>query len=356
MPELRVGLDCAARRQTAAGTARVLDSLAAALRARGDVEVVELGGGALLPRGSWRQRLDAVRQDLVWFPWRARRAALASRCDVYHAPLPRGPLRRGRPATVVTLHDLAVFREPETLGRWNRYYTRATIRRVVRAADRIVCVSDDTARDARTLLGLPAAKVRVVPNGVSPHLFGTAPALPPGVPRRYALFVGTREPRKNLARLAQATASAGIPLVVVGDQGWGATAPLMGEVHDLGRVDDGTLHALYARAICLAIPSLHEGFGLTALEAMAAGCPVVAADRGALPEVCAGAAVLVDPLDLQAIADGIHRAERERDELIARGRRRASAFSWECSAAALVAVYREAAGQSSGWSPRSPRS
>ncbi len=118
------------------------------------------------------------------------------------------------------------------------------------------------------------------------------------------LFVGTPEPRKNLTRLADAAGRAGLRLVVAGAGGWGDDRPSTG-VEWLGRVDDATLHALYAGAACLAIPSLDEGFGLPAVEAMAVGCPVVAARAGALPEICGDAAVLVDPLDTDAIAAGL---------------------------------------------------
>ena len=113
------------------------------------------------------------------------------------------------------------------------------------------------------------------------------------------------------------------------------------EVHRAGRVTDDELHALYANATCLALPSLHEGFGLPALEAMAAGTPVVAGRSGALPEVTGGAAVLVDPQSATAIADGIERAVVERDRLVPMGRVRAREFSWDKAAALSAAVYRE---------------
>jgi glycosyltransferase involved in cell wall biosynthesis len=103
------------------------------------------------------------------------------------------------------------------------------------------------------------------------------------------------------------------------------------------------LVALYANASCLAIPSLHEGFGLPALEAMAAGTPVVAGKTGALPEVIGDAGVLVDPLSATSIADGIARAIAERDALVAKGRVRARQFSWARTAALTAAVYRELA-------------
>ena len=125
---------------------------------------------------------------------------------------------------------------------------------------------------------------------------------------------------------------------MAGAGGWGDGRPAEG-VEWLGRVDDATLHALYAGAACLAIPSLDEGFGLPAVEAMAVGCPVVAARAGALPEVCGDAAVLVDPLEVASIAAGLAEAIARADELAVRGRERAARFTWERSAELLVSAW-----------------
>jgi len=114
-------------------------------------------------------------------------------------------------------------------------------------------------------------------------------------------------------------------------------------VEVLGRVADERLHAVYAHASCLALPSLHEGFGLPAVEAMAAGTPVVASTRGALPEVTGSAAVLVDPYDSNAIALGIERAINERAALVSAGRVRANQFRWSKTAAKMAEIYRELA-------------
>ncbi len=130
--------------------------------------------------------------------------------------------------------------------------------------------------------------------------------------------------------------------MVAGAGGWGDGRPAAG-VEWLGRVDDRTLHALYAGAACLAIPSLDEGFGLPAVEAMAVGCPVVAARAGALPEVCGDAAVLVDPLDAGAIAAGLEEAIARTDELRARGCERAAGCTWERSAELLVSAWQSLA-------------
>ena len=175
--------------------------------------------------------------------------------------------------------------------------------------------------------------------------FAPAPAPPPdGGP--FVLFVGTPEPRKNLERLVEAMKELrgrGFPhrLVVVGGGGWG-NVKLEGDFIDkLGRVSDEVLSSLYASASCLAIPSIHEGFGLPAVEAMAAGTPVVAGSGGSLPEITGNAAVLVDPYDSGAIASGIERAIDQRDKLIALGRARARQFSWAEAATKVARVYAE---------------
>jgi glycosyltransferase involved in cell wall biosynthesis len=220
-----------------------------------------------------------------------------------------------------------------------------TLRRVIEAADRIIVPSGDTAGDLATTLNISPERIRVVRLGVDP-VFLQPPHSRPNVATPYVLFVGTLEPRKNLPRLIEAVSllrKRGFKerLVIAGAGGWGGQS-LDGEnVERLGRVPDHRLASLYAYASCLALPSLHEGFGLPAIEAMACGAPVVAGRSGALPEITGGAAVLVDPLDSSSIADGMAHAIKERESLILRGRIHAATFSWEKAAAETVAVYRE---------------
>jgi glycosyltransferase involved in cell wall biosynthesis len=329
---LRVALDLAHARQSAAGTARVARSLARALAARDDVTVVPIGDGALLARDDPRRRALALYQDLAWYPVLGRRAARRANADVHHLSLARGPLWRGRPPVSVTVHDLVPQQLPETMSGWNRRYSRATHDRLLAAADLVVTSSETVAAQLR------ARRVAVVPLGVAEELRGPAPGARPAG-EGYVLFVGTPEPRKNLTRLAAAATEAGLRLVVAGAGGWGDGRPSSG-VEWLGRVDDATLHALYAGAACLAIPSLDEGFGLPAVEAMAVGCAVVAARAGALPEICGDAAVLVDPLDTDAIGAGLLEAIARQDELRELGRERAALYTWERSAELLVSAWR----------------
>lgn len=344
---LRVALDAEHTRQSQAGIARYAQHLAVELRKRSDVELHELGGGPLVPRGTLRKRLVTLRQDLTWYPWLGRREARALGADVYHSPLSRGPLTHGSPPFVVTVHDLAQLRFSETLTPYSRFLTTLTLGRVLRAADRIIADSSDTANDVNVLLRISPERIRVVPIGVDSSFFGQ-PGPSARVDSPYVLFVGTPEPRKNLGRLISAmdllrSRGSALTLILAGSGGWGPAVPESPQVRKLGRVSDVELKSLYANAACVALPSLHEGFGLPALEAMAAGTPVVAGDAGALPEVTGGAAILVDPLSSRAIADGIERAIAERGSLVERGRKRAREFTWARTAEATLAVYREIA-------------
>ena len=344
---LTIALDAEHTRQSSAGIARYAQSLVTALREIPDLKIAELGGGQVLERGTLRKKILTARQDLLWYPLLARRTAKRIRADVYHSPLLRGPLRKGRPPFVMTVHDLVPVLYPETMSGWHRMYTSRLIRRMVNAADRIIVPSHDTASDLDSLLHVGPEKIRVIPNGVDAQFFGKP--LSASVEKTpYVLFVGTPEPRKNLSRLVAAMAllrEQGLAekLIVVGAGGWGEAMPDAIGVHRIGRVSDDALHALYANASCLALPSLHEGFGLPALEAMASGTPVVAGNTGALPEVTGGAAILVDPLSIAAIADGIETAIAERARLTPLGLARAREFTWEKAAAMTANVYRELA-------------
>ncbi len=181
------------------------------------------------------------------------------------------------------------------------------------------------------VLGVPADRVRVIGNGVDPVFTTDGPA----EEGDYVLAVGTLEPRKNLARAVEAGRLAGLEVRVVGATGWGGI-DVPGWV---GRVDDEALAALFRGARCLVFPSLYEGFGIPILEAMACGTPVVTSRGGATEEIAGGAAVLVDPLDVEAIAAGI--AERAGAPLGARRHSVSSeppAFTWKRAADALEAA------------------
>lgn len=342
---MKVAIDATYQRQPDGGIPRYARHLTAALRARGDIDVVEIGGGKREQRGTLRRRLVTLGTDLVWHPVIGRMRAAAIGAQVYHSPGLRGPLTRGQIPSVVTVHDLVPILYPELASPWTRWYANRTQRRMSVLADIVICNSSDTANDVTRLFGVHADRIRVTPLGVD-KIFFTPPRAPAQVSEPYVLFVGSEQPRKNLERLVGAMAllrARGFPhiLVTAGADAWGRVEIDAGFVRRLGNVSDEQLVGLYAGAACLAIPSLHEGFGLPALEAMAAGTAVVAGRVGALPDVTGGAAVLVDPLDPVDIADGLERAITERDSFLARGRHRAAEFTWERTAAMTADVYRE---------------
>ena len=316
---MRVGLDTSPLVQTQAGTARYVRGLLA----HNDYERLSWGGS---------RRAATVVRDLWWYPHGLPREA--RRLDVLHCPTFRAPVRSAVPM-VVTIHDLAVLRHPGTFNQWTRRYSRLAVPRVARAARRVIAVSEFTRGEIVELLGVPAERIDVIPNGVEP-------VFSPDGPRaegEYVLAVGTLEPRKNLGVSREAAGRLGVELRVVGARGWGRV-----QVDGwLGRVSDEELAALYRGARCLVYPSLYEGFGIPVLEAMACGTPVVTGTGGATEEVAGGAAVLVDPRDPAAIAAGIEDAAGRHDELRAHGLERAAQFTWERVAAETRTVYEEAA-------------
>ena len=327
---MRVGIDVAPLVQTRAGTARWVRGLLSALRARDDVEPVPVTWGG-------PGRLTAVARDVLWYPLLLPRAARRRRIDLLHTTIYRGPVRSSVP-TVVTVHDLAVLRYPEAFPAWTRLHGRLGLGPVLRAARRVVAVSEFTRREVAALAGVPAERIDVVPNAVDPVFTAGGDA----APGDYALAVGTLEPRKNLSRAAAGARLAGLELRVVGERGWGGVEASGEGVRWLGRVADDELARLYRGARCLVYPSLYEGFGIPVVEAMACGCPVVTSAGSAMADVAAGAAVLVDPLDPEAIAAGIGQALARRAELVPLGLRRARQFTWERAGEAAVACYRKA--------------
>ena len=322
---MRVGIDTSPLVQTRAGTARVVRGLLAALRDRPgvDVELLSFGGPG---------RASSVARDALWYPVGLGRRARS--LDVLHCTTFRGPVR-SRVPTVVTVHDLAILRAPEAFPRWHRLYGKAGLERVLRAADAVVAVSEFTRAETIELAHVPPERVRVIPNGVDP-------VFTPEGPRAegdYVLAVATLEPRKNLGRAVSAAREAGVELRVVGARGWGGV-----EVDGwVGEIPDAELAALYRGARCVLYPSLYEGFGLPVVEAMACGTPVVTSIGTAMEEVAGGAAVLVDPLDVSAIAAGIEQATARRDELVPAGIARARELTWERAADSVVELWRELA-------------
>ncbi len=339
------------------GTTVAALEVARRLVERPDVEVIFVAGRHAVAPSPPFEPPGPVRQLAIARPWlyetwnrfgRPRVERASGPIDVCHSTLaiPAGT----RAPQVITVHDVAFVHHPERFTRHGVRVMRAGLERC-RRADRILVPSRST-RDDLIALGFPDDRLRVVPWGVTAH-----PVVPGHVdrvrerytlPERFVLSVGTVEPRKNLPRLAAATAgSRGLPLVVAGAPGWGDVPDGGSDVRFLGFVPDDDLGALYAAATVFAYPSLEEGFGMPIAEAMAYGAPVVTSRGGATEEVAGGAAVLVDPLDVDSIAAGLSQAVADRDRLVEAGHRRAAALDWDVTVAATVAAYHEAIAEAS---------
>ena len=261
------------------------------------------------------------------------------------------------------LRSLQFLTHPDQFGWLRRRYLQFTVRRSLRGADRVVAGSSAAAGEAVRLLGLDPARLRVVPHGLAPHI--AAALEEPPAPRRstrpYLLAVSTLYGHKNYPRLLQAFAALrrrnAIPheLRIAGADADLSAADLrrmaaelgIGDaVSLLGAVPHDRIGLLYRQAEALVYVSVAETFGHPPLEAMASGCPVIASNTTSLPEVTGGAAELVDPTDIQAIADGIERVINQpdlRDTLVARGRQQAREFTWPRAAERLLAVLHEVA-------------
>lgn len=251
---------------------------------------------------------------------------------------------------VVTVHDVDFLEHPERLSRRGASFFPRAWRAALERAD-VMAVPSAVVGQAVRAHGADAAKVEVVPWGVDvrPLDEGRADAMRQrlGISEPFVLWVGTAEPRKNLAGLVAALEPLDVPLVVVGPDGWGLNlddvlAPLGDRAIRLGRLDRADLDAVYALATVFAFPSFDEGFGLPVLEAMAQSTVVVTSRHTATEEVAGGAAILVDPHDVESIRSGLSSALSDtsrRAELEAAGVLRAAASSWQQTAARYASIF-----------------
>jgi glycosyltransferase involved in cell wall biosynthesis len=341
---MRVMIDTTyARRACFSGTAVYIEQLCDQLRRHDDVELVEVANPRRRPpAGGGLGSVRNLVSDRWWLAVDLPRLARVAGVDVIHHPLPA--LARGASsAQVITVHDLSFERLPRQFGRGFRLYAQHTHRGAARTADAVICVSETTAADARQLWGIDPSRIVVARHG--------AGQLPPGAAtevtqREHFLYVGDDEPRKNLGTLLAAyrryreRTESPLPLVLSGSAT--ATEPGVRCESSPGR---DRLAQLYGRAVALIQPSLYEGFGLTALEAMSVGTAVIAARSQGLVEVCGEAACYADPHDPSSFAAAMSQLAADsalRRELSLRGRRRAAEFSWLECARAHVAAYEAA--------------
>ncbi len=279
----------------------------------------------------------------------------AGAVDVAHSTHPLLLPSRHRAVKVVTVYDLDFLDHPgRSRAEIRRDYPTLAARHAQRA-DLVVVISEHTAREVRTRLGVAAGRIVLCRPGAPPPSDAPRSERPGPI-----LFVGTIEPRKNLPTLFAAyeelvTRNPGAPpLILAGGAveqseeilgGLRARAALAGRVEYRGYVSDAERQALYGSASMLVLPSFHEGFGLPAVEAMQAGVPVIASTAGALPEVVGTAGITVDPADaagFSAAMEHLLADPAERRRRADAGREQARLFSWTASAATLLDAYREA--------------
>ncbi len=319
----------AAQRTEIGGVERHAAEMAARLPALGDYRVIR-------PPRPLAHRAGHVWEQ-AWLPLAARR------CELLYSPANLAPLAGRRNAVVI--HDLAAIRHPEWYGRAYAAWQRALLPRLARRAAVLLTVSEFSKGELVEAFGVDPDDVHVAPGGVDERF---SPAAEGPAERPYVLTVATRSARKNLAALdatRAALAERGIDLVAAGS-GRAYMRAEDGGPRPLGYVPESDLPGLYAGAGAFVLPSLYEGLGLPCLEAMASGTPVVASDRGALPETCGDAALLVDPAKPGAIADAVLAAVGpERERLVAAGLERAKRFSWERTARLTDAAIAAATGR-----------
>ncbi|MBI4053891.1 MAG: glycosyltransferase family 4 protein [Candidatus Doudnabacteria bacterium] len=292
----------------------------------------------------------------------------AEKLQVYHSPANVVPLRyRGK--YIVTVHDLAIYREPRVFPARQGFSIKYLVPKSVQRADRVIAVSNSTKKDIQEFFGVPEQKISVIYEGVDHARFSAPHDISKvrehlkntyQITKDYILFVGTLEPRKNLIRLLegfyqlvsrQPQIKKRYQLVLAGAKGWlydeifeeAKNRNLQDMVIFPGYLPIHDLPKLYQGATFFVYPSLYEGFGLPVLEAMAAGTPVITSNNSSLVELAGGACELVDPYDTEGMSRALQRLVEDVDyrrKLSKRGKARAREFSWEKCAQETLAVYR----------------
>jgi glycosyltransferase involved in cell wall biosynthesis len=379
---VRIGIDATAMPLQRTGAGNYIHHLVRGLARidRANEYVVFVGSGhierlavdaanvCVVPR-DFRNRVLRLAWEQLGLPGEVR----AHRLDVLHSPHYTVPLRGGGAASVVTFHDFTFLLYPELHEPAKRVFFPAMMRQSARRATHLISDSNSTRTDLIQRWGIPGERITTVPLAAESRY---QPARPQQVaevcarygvrPDGYLLYVGTLEPRKQVDRLVEAFALAtpslsGLELVVAGKRGWMydrifARVSALGlecRVRFPGYVPDEDLPALYGGATAFVYPSRYEGFGLPVLEAMSCGVPVITTDVSSMPEVAGDAALLVRPDSVDELAGALRRVAQDpalREELRAKGLRRAQAFSWDRCARETLAVYQLAHARRNGGS------
>lgn len=311
-------------------------------------------------RAPWWTRCRAGR--IAWEQTVLPRLAKQARCDLVHASAYVAPCFVRRPI-VLTVYDMIALQHPEWCRFENVLHYRIMMPISIRRAEGIIVPSTTTASEIGSRFSSVQSRITVIPLGVGEEFFRDPPPEELdrvrqqwGLPTRFLLWVGRREPKKNLAALLDAyrrlrRSVKGVPpLIIAGAKGWGTAAVeaithaygLGNDVREIGFVPVEHLPALYRLADIFVFPSLYEGFGLPPLEAQASGIPVVCSNRGSLPETVGDGARFADPTDPENLAQAIAEVLENRPlraELIRKGAANARRYSWEETARRTEAVY-----------------
>lgn len=354
---MKIGLDVSQMVYSGHGVARYCKELTRALLMRGDHEYI-LYAGALRHRGalilrSQNKPWSSATWRLPPVPPRLARLVfnytnlpvdwIIGKVDVFHSSDWTEPYSKA--ISVTTVHDLAFYYFPDTVSPLVKKTQATRLKRVVARGTHIIADSRSTKNDLMKTYQLKSNLIDIVYPGIDSRFSPQSKTeidrvkkkynLPP----QYLLTLGTKEPRKNLPRLIEAASRQKLPLVIAGRFGWGAKLSSSKQVIETGYVEDTDLPALYSGASVFAYPSLYEGFGFPAVEAMACGVPVVTSNVSSLPEIVGEAGVLVNPSSIDSIFAGLTRGVKESTRLSKLGLSQAKHFTWERTASETVQVY-----------------
>ena len=301
-------------------------------------------------------RLQRIIKENFYLPFYIKQNSF----DLFHSPNYVLPLFLKSPS-VITVHDLITFNFPRLCQRESVLYFRLFLPRSIKKADKIITVSEKTKNDIINRFKVPEDKISIIHLGLSTvfrRTRNTNLLLKYGITNKYILFVGNIEPKKNLVRLLKAyyevvcTKNITHQLVIAGKKAW-KYKEVFRTVHSLklqnkviftGYFPEKDLPALYSMADLFVFPSIYEGFGIPPLEAMACEIPVLASNTGALPEITGGNCLMVDPYNVNDIADGIHHLltnENLRKEYIKKGKKWVEQYTWDRAARMTIEVYEE---------------
>lgn len=307
-------------------------------------------------------------KNILWHQLSLPKIAADLKFDVLHVPSYRRLVRSAPCPTIGTIHDLAPFHVKGKYDLARMFYGRVVVKSLARAQKEIIAVSHCTARDIESFFGIPQSRLHVIHNGIDHDRFFPGDieaarawtATKHGITEPYFLYVSRLEhPGKNHVRLIEAfekfkKATGSHWQLALGGGDWhgsdaikaaAAASPFAADIRFLGFVPDADLPNLYRAARCMVYPSLFEGFGLPPVEAMACGTPVISSTRGALEEVVADAALIIDPENTDDMSRALISLAHDHtlaDQLKSKGLTNAARFHWSRTAAEVKEVYRQA--------------